>query len=130
MDKTNILDLIYALESSSGKNKAAYKPNSYGALGGYQIRPGAFEDIKRINPQWRDMSFEDVAMDDDLSRQAANDYMKVIQLHLVSQGIAPTMEALLSSYHGGMGNTARGTTGPNTQEYVSRARVMRGGMME
>ena len=123
----SILDLIYELESSSGKNPKAYKPNEYGALGGYQLRPGAFADLRRAHPKkWGAQKFENVAMNDGLARQAANDYIQLISQYLVQQNVVPTRDALLAGYHSGMGNTARGTIGPKGMKYLSRTKALAG----
>jgi len=133
-DPTNILDYIYDLESSRGTDPKRLVPNEEGALGSYQIRPGAFSDIQRnYKSKWADKDFETVALDDTQAREAANDYLKVIAQHYINQGLAPTFDALLAGYHGGMGtvagvkakNQAPRTVGPKTGDYLNKAHRLR-----
>ena len=124
---TNILDIIFELESTSGTNKKAYTPNEEGALGGYQLKPGAFLDIKRVfKSKWADKGFESVAKNDILAREAASDYLKVIKMEYSRFNLAPTMEALLAGYHSGMGNVLKGNIGQKGLDYVAKANVLRG----
>lgn len=126
----NTLDLIYALESSQGRNKQAYTQDKYGALGAYQLQPPAYLDVQRHFPdKWGKLSFKEVAMNDKLSRQAAGDYLTIISEYLASKGVAPTREALLAGYQAGMGNVVRGkATGPRTMQYLKRAEsITKGG---
>ena len=124
---TNILDIIFELESSSGANKKAYTPNNVGALGGYQLRPDAFKDIQRVFPEkWAKKSFKTVAKNDLIARKAASDYVNVIQMHLSNNNIAPTMDALLAGYHSGMGNVVKGNIGKEGLNYLKKASVLRG----
>lgn len=127
IDYDNILNLIYELESSSGKNKKAYTPNEVGALGGYQLTPGAFQDLQgTFGKKWVGKDFNKVAINDNLAREAAADYLKIISAHLVNNGMAPTRDALLIGYHSGMGNAAKGNIGPRGMQYLSRAKALGG----
>ena len=123
----NILDTIYELESSAGTNKAAYKENTQGALGGYQLKRGAIKDIQRVFPsKWKGKSFTDITMKDDVAREAASDYLKVISMHLINKGMTPTMDALLASYHSGMGTVGKGRgLGEEGIEYLEKAKRLR-----
>lgn len=124
---TNILDIIFELESSSGTSKKAYTPNKEGALGGYQLKPGAFLDIQRVFPErWAKKKFGTVAKNDMLAREAAGDYIKVIGMEFSRFNLAPTMEALLAGYHSGMGNVLKGNIGQKGLDYVAKANVLRG----
>lgn len=123
----NILtDVIYQLESSAGKNKKAYVPNQYGALGGFQLTPGAYVEIQKLDPRWRNMSFKDVAVNDSLAREAASDYLTVLFKQLEAAKAPLTNTNLLAAYHSGARNVARGTLGPYGRDYVSRARALAG----
>ena len=124
---TNILDIIFELESTSGTNKKAYVPNEEGALGGYQLKPGAFEDIQRVFPErWAKQKFNAVAKNDVLAREAASDYLQVIKMHYGNNNLAPTVEALLAGYHSGMGNVVKGNIGEKGLEYIEKANILRG----
>ena len=97
-----LLDLIFELESSSGKNKKAYIPNpKSGALGGYQIKLGAFQSIQKMFPdKWGNKKFKSVALDDKQARDAAGDVLKFNAVSLANDyGIASTREAMLASYN-------------------------------
>jgi hypothetical protein len=124
---TNILDLIYELESSSGKNKKAYVENSVGALGGYQVTRKAYIDLQNLpKSRWKGIPFERAMMNDNIARQAAQDYLGIIHNHLVSNKVAPTRDALLAAYHSGMGNAVKGKLGPQGHQYLARAKALAG----
>ena len=75
-----LLNIIYELESSSGKNKDAYKKNAVGALGGYQMRDITFNDLQKVMPdKWGKTKFNEVMNNDQLSRVAASDYVDWIE---------------------------------------------------
>jgi len=117
-----ILDVIYALESSSGTNKKAYVENEVGALGGYQIRRSTYKDIQRINKdRWGKIDFETVAGDDRLSRLAANDYVNWIEKYYTDRDISPSVENILLGYHSGVGNVRKGNIGKEGKNYIKRA---------
>ena len=125
----DILNLVYALESSSGNNKNAYKENKDGALGGYQILRSTYEgDLQRRFPdKWGKLSFEEAMSDDNIAREAANDYLGIISDYLLRKGMAPTTDALLASYHSGMGNVAKGKPlGKRGREYLEKSRILGG----
>jgi soluble lytic murein transglycosylase-like protein len=124
--RNRLTDVIYQLESSGGKNKRAYKSNKYGALGGYQLTPGAYTEIQRYNPKvWGDQPFEQVALNDTTANQAASDYLFILAKQLENSGITPTNENLLAAYHSGVGNVKKGL-GPLGRRYVSDARALAG----
>lgn len=120
----DLTNTIYQLESSAGKNKKAYTPNQYGALGGFQITPGAYEMVQRFNPEWKGQSFSTVAKDDNLARKAATDYLMVLSRELERLNIPLTNTNLLAAYHSGPGNV--NSLGPYGQDYVSKARALAG----
>jgi hypothetical protein len=118
-----ILDIIYQLESNGGTNKEAYKENKFGAMGGYQIRRSTYNEIKKMNPdKWGRLSFEQVAADDNLSRQAAGDYVNWIQNFYTSRNIPTSIETTLLGYHSGVGNVVKGKIGKEGVNYVKKAR--------
>jgi len=106
----NILDMIHYLESRYGKDKSAYKPNpKSGALGPYQLKRGAWEDIQRVFPdKWKGLKFEEALIDDNLAREAASDYLKVISMHFRNFNIPITTASLLAGYKAGMGTVVKG----------------------
>lgn len=114
-----LLDIIFHLESSSGKNRKAYVPNAVGALGGYQITQPAFKDIQKAHPDfWGKLNFKDVALDDTLARKAASDILSINSQYLSKMGVAPSEDSLLGAYHSGAGNVASNTMGPFGRRYV------------
>jgi len=120
-----LLDSIWQVESSKGTNPKRLEPNEAGALGDYQLKPGAVQDVRRVYPsKYADKSFEEIALDPITSREAANDYLSIIQMHLRNKNIAPTLEALSTGYHSGMGNVARGTIGPKGLNYWTRIQAL------
>ena len=126
-DYKNILtDTIYNLESSEGQNRAAYKPNRYKALGGFQLTPDAFSEVQKLNPQWKGQNFSTVATNDVLAREAASDYLKVLARQFSRLGIPLTNENLLLAYHSGAGNVKKGTIGKYGRQYQARARALAG----
>ena len=115
-----LLDVIYELESSKGQNKKAYKPNSVGALGGYQITPLTFTDLQQALPSvWGKVPFGAV-LKDDVGRRAASDILSLKLQRLNRLGIMPSEDNLLLAYHSGEGNVAKGTIGPIGKRYVER----------
>lgn len=124
-DFSDPLNVIYELESSSGRNRKAYTPNQYGAVGGYQLTPAAFTDVQRFKPSvWGKMKFNDVAVNDALAREAARDYIDVLGRQLRALDIVPTVDNLLAAYHSGAGNVGR--LGPEGRNYVARSRALAG----
>lgn len=124
----DILDVIFNLESSAGTNKRAYKSNKYGALGGYQIRPDAYKDVQRVfKSKWEGKDFNSVGMSNELSREAASDYLKVISMFYKNNKIPITEDNLLLGYHSGMGNVAKGNIGKDGVGYIAKAHKLRGG---
>jgi len=125
MPNDKLLDSIWQVESSKGTNPARLEPNASGALGDYQLKPEAVQDIRRVFPsKYSDKSFEEIALDPVMARGAANDYLSVIQMHLRNKNIAPTLEALSTGYHSGMGNVARGTIGPKGLDYWTKIQAL------
>ena len=128
MANDQLLDMIFQLESSSGTDPKRLVENEEGALGSYQLKRGAIKDIQRVyKSKWAGKSFRDIALDDDLARQAANDYLSVIRMHLQNNRVAPTLPALLAGYHSGMGNTVAGNIGTKGLDYLSKANALRQG---
>lgn len=121
----NLLDSIFMLESSEGRNKRAYRTNSVGALGGYQLTPAAFAEIQKLKPQWKGQRFDVVARNDALAREAASDYLFVLTKQLENKGIPLNNANLLAAYHSGAGNVRKGL-GPYGRKYVSDARALAG----
>ena len=122
-----ILDTIFQIESSGGTDPARLKPNSEGALGSYQLKPGAIEDLQRVySSKYGGKTFEEIALDDKLARNAAEDYLAIISMHLANNNIAPTTGALLAGYHSGMGNVVKGNIGEKGLDYLSKARALMG----
>lgn len=125
--KNNLLDIIYQLESSAGQNRRAYKPNKYGALGGYQLTPGAYQEVQKWLPEvWRGKSFNEVATNDKLAREAASQYTDVLNQQLLAKKANVTNAMILAAYHSGAGNAARNTLGPYGRDYVAKARALAG----
>ena len=116
-----ILDAVYNNESTSGMDKRAYRINSVGALGGYQIKRDTFKHIQQIAPsKWKKVPFEGAMMKDDVSREAASDYFSWLRQYLASHGIVPSEDTLLAAYHAGPGNVVNGKIGPKTRAYVEK----------
>ena len=117
-----ILDAIFSNESNFGTNLKAYKPNSVGALGGYQMRKKTYEgDLQFLFPnKWGTIPFARAMMSDSLAREATNDYMQVLSDQLVYYNVAPSEEALLAAYHSGAKNVALGNIGPRGRAYVKK----------
>lgn len=126
-----LLDLIFELESSSGRDKKAYIPNpKSGALGGYQMKLGAFKAIQGMFPEkWKDKKFKDVALDDKQSRDAAGDYIKFNMVSLGNDyGVAARgTDILLGAYKEGAGGVI--SRDPDkmarVKEYVDKAHGIR-----
>jgi len=114
-----LLDAIYSLESSSGKNRKAYRPNSEGALGGYQLTPIGWKDLQNNFPStWGKLEFSKVALDDKVARKAASDLLSVNAGYLRHYGVPPTEDSLLAAYHSGAQNVATKNLGPKGLAYI------------
>lgn len=118
----DLLDAIYELESSSGKNPKAYVMNKVGALGGYQMRKSTYEgDLQKMYPsKWASVPFEKAMKNDIVAREAANDYLSLLNRYLTSFDVVPSEDTLLAAYHQGAGNVAKGNIGPIGKEYVQK----------
>ena len=112
----NLLDAISFVESSSGTNPARLIKNGVGALGEYQIREEMFTDIQKHFPETRNMSFEDAALGNN-RRDIAKKALEVTAMNLSSEGVAPTHEAVVTAYHTGAGNVAKGNVGDKGKRY-------------
>ena len=122
-----IVDLIYQLESDRGTNKKAYIENEYGAKGGYQIKRDTYKDLQRIHPEkWKHLDFDTVALNDNLSRKAAEDYVRWIEKYYVDRNITPSIENILLGYHSGVGNVRKGKIGKQGLEYIRKAHTLMG----
>ena len=116
-----ILDTIFELESSQGRNKKAYKANSVGALGGYQITPLTWKDLLQEMPtKWGKANYAKVVTDNALARLAATDILQIKSDRLSRNGIMPSEDNLLLAYHSGEGNVLQGSIGPEGQKYLQR----------
>lgn len=120
-DREQLLDAIFELESSSGRNPKAYFPDKFGSLGGYQMRESTFGDLQRIFPsKWGKVEFKKAMLDNNTARMAASDYVNVIQNFLSQRGVPPTADNLLAAYNAGMGNVVKKKVSPEGQLYAKR----------
>lgn len=121
-----LLDLIFEIESSGGRDKSAYVPNpKSGALGGYQMKVAAFQDIQKLYPKkWKGKSFKDTMLNDTTAREASKDYLQFLELDLANTyKIAPTRETMLAAYNQGAKGISTGDkdTLSKAHDYVTKA---------
>lgn len=122
----NLLDLTYELESSGGRDPDAYKVGKKGALGGYQMTEGAFNAVKKANPnRWGSTKFADLKSDE-LGREAAGEYYDILTNELAGRGIAPTRMALLMNYHSG--GKSMMSLGKEGKAHMAKALALTGGL--
>lgn len=117
--KMDPLKAIMQLESSGGTNKAADTPNSYGALGDYQITPSFYKDVQKMNPdQFEDIPFQKAATDPNISREVVDHGLDMIAKQLKSMKVDPNLDNVILAYHSGIGNVKKGNIGPQGKKYL------------
>ena len=100
------LQIIYKMESSCGKNKKAFTPNSAGALGHFQFQKPTWDEcIKLMKVNW---DWETGALDYNKSLQVADFYFnKRIPQMLNSFRLPVTIDTKLAGYCAGVGNVKK-----------------------
>jgi hypothetical protein len=124
--RNDILGTIYEMESSSGKNKKAYVENADHALGGYQLTRGAFNAVQKADPgRWNNATFEQVAMNDKISQDAAWDYLVLLSQEIERRKLPLTNANLLRAYRKGVQS---GIVTPTQAaiDYEARAKALAG----
>lgn len=102
------------VESRGTPRSQLLKPGAAGEIGTYQIRPVMFQDLQRLMPRkYGTLDFFNVASNDNMSRQAMQDYMSLLETHYAPHyGINPTDENLLQMYNVGPRGFAKGKRNP------------------
>ena len=113
-----LLDALAMVES--GNNPRAIgdtKLQNY-AVGAFQMRRPAFEDVQRLRPQYRKRWFEELTDDPAFQREMARNYLEVLNQNY---GFS-TLEDILSGYNAGPTATRRGKIPASTQDYINRVK--------
>ena len=120
-----LLDSIHELESSSGRNPAAYKEDKWGSYGEYRIRRETYKDLQKAFPaKYGKLPFIKAMDNPAIARNAARDYLGIMKNYMNQNGVLPSAGMLLAGYNGGMGNVVRGTLTPEAITYANRGLEM------
>lgn len=113
------LDKIHQIESSSGKDRNAFRPNKAGALGHFQFRKPTWDEMVRL--MGKNWGWETGAIDYNKSKQVADFYLNQrIPQMLNHYNIPDTIEARIGAYNWGIGFLKRAYEryGNNWVEYA------------
>lgn len=98
-------------------------PGKHGEVGTYQLRPTAFEDLRRLDPKYKNANFYVTAAIDPFAKDASMAYMQQLHDHY---NIPQTAEALTQAYNRGPVGYKNGARNPQYyktyQEGVANAR--------
>ncbi len=100
-----LLNALIQVESS-GKPRAVNRTS--GARGLTQITPVAWRELKKhYRHKYGKLSFREDMLRPEIAREAGKDFLCILQQHLKTLGIPPTLENLLAAYVWGEGKLAR-----------------------
>lgn len=117
-----LLEAIAEVESRNNPNAIGDVGLQFPAVGAFQMRRPAFEDVLRLRPEFRNRKFEQLIGNRDLQMEMAMAYLQLLNRHY---GLN-TIDNLLAGYNAGPTAVRRGRIPVSTRSYIERVKALLG----
>ena len=115
----DLLNAVAFIESGNDSRAVGDVKLANPAIGAFQMRRPAFEDVQRLRSKYRKRWFEELADDPAFQREMARNYLEVLHQ---DYGLN-TLDDILAGYNAGPTAVRKGRIPESTRHYIKKVRA-------